>query len=143
VTFGQIVEGFFQRRTNAVFRFSHKLFNALTIGKGYPCLVPFLGIAWITSHVIRVEKSVFARLLNIKVVDGSLFHRQGNFPSHGFVELCQREAKEMCPADALQGVDFDNVRLLKHASGAFTRESSARDVRSCKWINRRRAGQLQ
>jgi hypothetical protein len=30
--------------------------------------------------------TIFAKLLDVKIIDGSLFHHQGNFSSHGFIE---------------------------------------------------------
>jgi hypothetical protein len=97
-----------------------------------------LGVEWASPSVIRVDKFAFARLLGIKTIDGSLFHQQGNFPTHGFVELNESEARQTCPINALRGVDFENVRLLRHAAGLFTQTCTAEDMLRCRWISTRR-----
>jgi hypothetical protein len=138
VTFGDIVKEFFRARNSRKTRFSHKLFNALKISSAFPQLLPFIGVQWVTQDVMRIQKQVFARLLNINAIDGSLFHRQGNFPSHGFVELTVGEARDL--GIDLSGVDYDNVRLLKDQNGIFVESCCANDLSQCKWINSRKNG---
>jgi hypothetical protein len=74
---------------------------------------------------------VFARLLDVKAIDGSFFHKQGNFPLHGFVELGEPEARGIC---SLEGVDFDNVRLLMHAEGVFVATCTSDDIENGKLV---------
>jgi hypothetical protein len=138
VTFGALVASFFQRRNVAGCRFTHKLFNALRIGAVYPNIRRYLGVEWITRTVLRVDKKVFGRLLSVKVVNSAFFYQQGNFPSHGFVEMGPVEAQKTLPPELLEGVDFERVRLLTHQDGVFTAESSDTDIENCKWINNRR-----
>jgi hypothetical protein len=138
VTFGHVVADFFQRKNSSTNRFSHKLYNALKIADSDLFYVDFVGIQWITDWILKVDKAVFARLLGIKTVDGSLFHQQGNFPSHGFVELSQAEAAESVPQAILDTVDYNAVRLLRHRSGALTRHSAELAIDSCKWTSVRR-----
>jgi hypothetical protein len=138
VTFGALVTSFFRRRNVAGCRFAHKLFNALRIGTVYPNIRRYLGVEWITRTVLRVDKNVFSRLLSIKVVNSALFYQQGNFPSHGFVEMGAVEAGRTLPPELLEGVDFERVRLLIHHDGGFKSDSSHTDIENCKWINNRR-----
>jgi hypothetical protein len=134
-TLGHIVESFFQKRNTANCRFSHKLFNALRLSTAFPELARHIGVEWITQTVLRVDKFVFARLLKIKAIDGSLFHQQGNFPSHGFVELSENDARADCPSNLLVGVDYEAVRLLRHQDGVITRDCTSKDIENCRWVN--------
>lgn len=135
ITFGDLVQDFFQRKNNANSRFSHKLYNALKISEADPFYSVFLGVEWITPKVLKVNKKVFARLLGIKTVDGSLFHQQGNFPSHGFVELSPTTAPQYLSEDQLQGVDYDEIRLLIHQPGVFVRGCTESVLEACKWVS--------
>ena len=137
-TFGQLVEDFFQKKNNANSRFSHKLYNALKISTSDPFYAVYIGVEWLTERVLKVDKWVFARLLGIKTIDGSLFHQQGNFPSHGFVELSQVEARRLVAEEDLADVDYENVRLLVHQPGIFTRDCTEQDIERCKWVGARR-----
>jgi hypothetical protein len=134
IAFGVLVRSYFQRRNVSVGRFRHKLFNALRISTECPALRRHLGIEWVSPKVLRVEKSSFARLLNIKVIEGGLFHRQGNFPSHGFVEVSRSEL----PAEAIRGADLDHFAFLMHAEGLFTKDVDGEALNDWKWFNERR-----
>ena len=138
MTFGELVSDFFQRKNNANSRFSHKLYNALRISTHDPFYAEFLGVEWISNTVLKVDKKVFARLLGIKTIDGSLFHQQGNFPSHGFIELDPTEASKIFTTDMLLGVDYENIRLLIHQPGIFIKGCTENALDACKWISTRR-----
>ena len=128
VTFGELVTTYFRRKNNSITRFPRKLVAALKIVEEHPDLYPAVGVTWVNETVIKVNKLVFARLLGIKTVDGGLFHRHGNFPSHGFVELKMGEVDD---GSDLSDVDYDCVRLLRHSSGAFTRSSDEGLAHAC------------
>jgi hypothetical protein len=131
ITFGALVRSFFQRRNVSVGRFGHKLFNALRISNECPGLRRHLGVEWISPRVLRVEKRAFARLLNIKVIEGGLFHRQGNFPSHGFVEVSRNDL----PADVLREADQDKIKFVTHGEGLFTKDVQGETIDGWKWLN--------
>jgi hypothetical protein len=137
-TFGELVAHFFQKKNNSNSRFSHKLFNALKIAEEDPFYVTFLGVEWVTEFILKVDKKVFARLLGIKTIDGSLFHQQGNFPSHGFIELSERAAHESLAEADFDGVDYENVRLLTHQPGIFIPGCTEEAIERCKWISSRK-----
>lgn len=137
-TFGELVQDFFQRKNNANSRFSHKLYNALRIAEFDPFYVEFLGVSWVNHNVLKVNKNVFARLLGIKTIDGSLFHQQGNFPSHGFLALDPVTARKCTIGCDISDVDFENVRLLFHQQGIFVRGCTEKALEQCKWISTRR-----
>jgi hypothetical protein len=95
-------------------------------------------VAWITDRILKVDKVRFARLLGIRTIEGSLFHKQGNFPSHGFVEIAPEEGRRTLPPELLQDVDFDMVRLMIHGPGDFHRACGPDIMEKCKWFNLRR-----
>ena len=139
MTFGECVSEFFQRKNNANSRFSHKLFNALRLSEFNPIFTPFVGVKWINENILRVDKRAFARLLGIKSIDGSLFHQQGNFPSHGFFEIGAGDVSRYCPPGLdLTGVDFENVRLLIHTANLFKRGCTEADIEHCRWASTRK-----
>lgn len=120
-TFGWCLVNFFQRKNNANSRFLHKLYNALILDTLYPQLSPYIGVSWLNKKIIKVNKHVFGRLIGVKTVDNSLFHQQGNFPSHGFVEISACDVNTISSDVNLEGVDFDNVRILYHVQGIFVK----------------------
>jgi hypothetical protein len=133
VTFGDLVSDYFQRKNTSTSRFAHKLFNALRISDEDPFYSDFLGVEWVGDRVLKVDKRIFARLLGVRAIDGYLFHQQGNFPSHGFVELSETDARQSLPAEELEGVDYEIVRLLVHQKGIFVRGCSDKVFRQCRW----------
>ena len=119
-TFADIVFDSFQRKNNINCRFIHKLYNAIQFTKMYPIYTEMIGVSFITTNVLKVNKHCFARLLNIKSIDGGLFHGQGNFPSIGFKELTKEEAEVYCDGVNIDDVNYDDIRLLVHTKGMFT-----------------------
>jgi hypothetical protein len=137
VNFGDLVTDFFQRKNNVNCRFPHKLYNALKMTRADPFFFQFLGVAWICDSVMKVDKLVFAQLLGIKSVDGALFHLQGNFPSHGFVELTHKQARLIVPPEMLRGVDYERVRLMMHQDRVFVRDATEETILNCTWVHAR------
>lgn len=141
MTFGELVTNFFRRKSNSNNRFYHKLFNALKISEDDPFYSEYVGVEWANPKVIKVDKKKFARLLGIKSIDGSLFHHQGNFPSHGFVELTTQNIADYFPNKKIENIDFDNIRLLVHQAGVFIQGCTEDVINDCKWINVRKGPQ--
>jgi hypothetical protein len=133
-TFGDLVTKFFQRKNNANCRFPHKLYNALALVEHSPAAFHLLGVQWVTDQIFKVDKRIFGRLLGIMAVDGGLFHRQGNFPAHGFAELTSSEIDSLRQRYDIRDVDQDTVRLLYHKGNSFTKGASEEAVTRCKWI---------
>ena len=134
--FGDIVSSFFQKKNNQNSRFYHKLYNALQISKNMPEYVHLVGVEWLTDDVIKVNSKEFARLLGIKSVDGSLFHKQGNFPTHGFVELTRMDVMKSIPSDLAQQINFADIKAIRHKTGGFTKKSTESDLDQCNWVKR-------
>jgi hypothetical protein len=133
-SFGDLVTKFFQRKNNANCRFPHKLYNALALVEHTPVMYGLVGVSWVTDRIFKVDKLIFGRLLGIMAIDGGLFHRQGNFPSHGFAELTSEEIAPLRATVDLADVDQDRVRLLYHKGSSFSKGSSEDAVTRCKWI---------
>jgi hypothetical protein len=133
-TFGDIVAKFFQRKNNANCRFPHKLFNALVLVSHNPALFHFVGVRWVTDRIFKVDKLVFGRLLGIGSVDAGLLHKQGNLPSHGFVELSGQDIAQLRARCDIGDVDQDRIRLFYHRGSLFSRNSTEEMITNCRWI---------
>ncbi|OHT00722.1 hypothetical protein TRFO_32491 [Tritrichomonas foetus] len=127
-TFGEIVKMFFQRKNNSKCRFPHKLYNALILSQLDPNLYHLVGAKWIDRIHILIKRSAFSRLLGIRSIEGSLFHQQGNFPSHGFEEIDPSVVKNQYP-----NFDFSENRIIKHTAGVFIFGCTEADIAACKW----------
>ncbi|KAH0786543.1 hypothetical protein GPJ56_009614 [Histomonas meleagridis] len=132
-TFDELITKFFQRKNNSNCRFPHKLYNALAIVENNQSMWNLVGVKWITDIIFKVDKYVFGRLLGISSIDGGLFHRQGNFPSHGFVEVPMDTMNEMRDKYDLDDVDLDRIHLIQHRTGLFSRNSSEESITNCRW----------
>jgi hypothetical protein len=115
------------------------LYNALQIAADDPFYAEFVGAEWVNDVVIKIEKRIFARLLGVRLIDATFFNQQGSFPSHGFVELSHENAMNyLAETDwaALDGVDFDEVRLIMHEPGIFVRNCGEEALKGVKMTTR-------
>ena len=133
VPFGVLVATFFRKRNSMHCKFPFKLYNALKLTQQCPEFLAHVGVEWVTDSVFRVHRTEFARLLGVKTVEGGLFHQQGNFPSHGFVELPFDESDRISREAGLGPADLSQVRFMRHAAGNFVRQSTERDLETCRW----------
>lgn len=136
VPFGILVVTFFRKRNSMHCKFPFKLLNALKLTQQCPEFIPHVGVEWVTDSVFRVHRAAFARLLGVKTVEGGLFHQQGNFPSHGFIELPFDESERISREAGLGPADLSQVRFMRHGSGRFTRQSTEKDLEMCKWTGK-------
>ena len=118
-TFGWCIINFFQKKNNSNSRFLFKLYNALLIHKNYPELSKYVGVSFKTNELIKVEKRIFGRLIGVKTLDNSLFHQQGNFPSHGFEEVSAAEVSKICPGEVV--INPSEERYLIHKDKVFVK----------------------
>jgi hypothetical protein len=132
VQFDVVVKSFFRRRNMRQFRFPYKLFNALLISETFPNAYDYVGVKWLTDDVFLVRPKIFGELLNLKSVEGALFHQQGNFPSHGFVMIPPAPAPAI-GEQLIEELDFDLVKLTSHPDGAFRRDRQDIDVDKLSW----------
>jgi hypothetical protein len=128
-SFADLVYDFFQRKNNVNGRFLHKLYNALRISTLSGTWAELVGVQWAAPFVIKVNKGQFARLLGLQTIEGGLFHQQGNFRTHGFVELNREQVTAYCPTLDISQVDFDDVRLLIHQPGIFVKNCTEQQLK--------------
>ena len=127
VSFGELVEVHFQRRNNDSSRFIFKLYNALLLTDDNPELFCVIGLKWVSDAVLGLNKRIFAQLIGISPasIDGALLNAQGNFSTHGFVEITKLEHLEKLgvPSEeiAAQRNSNGDYRLLVHAHGIIKR----------------------
>jgi hypothetical protein len=132
-TFGDLVRTFFQKRSTAGCRFPHKLYNALMLVELDVKYYDLVGVQWLTDRIFKVDSLLFGRLLGLHALASSLFHRQGNFRSHGFVELGGSEADQLRDSCDLSDLDMDRVRLVFSPTNAFYRDCGDASITGCRW----------
>lgn len=136
MSFGLLVSTFFRKRNSMHCKFPYKLYNALKMTQFCPEFIPHVGVEWVTDSVFRVHRVVFARLLGVRTVEGGLFHQQGNFPSHGFIELPFDQSDRISRECGFGPADLSQVRFMTHTSGEFVRQSTEDDLEKCRWNGR-------
>ncbi|OHT13233.1 hypothetical protein TRFO_16675 [Tritrichomonas foetus] len=133
IAFGLLVATFFRKRNSMHCKFPFKLYNSLRLTLTCPAFFKYIGTRWITETVFIVDKIIFAKLLGVRSIDGSFFHQQGNFPSHGFEELQFIQAQKIAREQGIGDFDPTNIRFLRHASGRFNINSTEADIFQLKW----------
>lgn len=137
-TFGDVVQNYFRLKNNENARFQIKLYNALKLTSKCPDYIQYVGIMWVTDYVILVDSTAFGRFLNIKSVKGSLFHSQGNFPAHGFVEIMSKAdaIANGVPQSMLGSIDFDLFKLWYHKDRLLSKTSTEQDISKIQWTSK-------
>lgn len=138
VAFGDIYEDFFKRKNHQCCRFRHKLYNAIVLSEKMPELRKFVGLKWVSKSILKVDKHRFGRLLGITSVEGGLFHRQGNFSTHGFTDAPVDEIRAVYGQDAAVPSEHDSYRLLIHGKGTFVQGVTEKELERCKWVSWRK-----
>jgi len=113
---------YFQKRKGMARRFDYKLYNALLITKAQPQLYGSIGAIWVSSDVMKIDSEIFANLIGISTVQGGLFHKQGNFPRHGFQHIYKNSCQELIMNPNCADVDDHIVRLFCDKLRRFTRD---------------------
>jgi hypothetical protein len=132
-TFGEMVAEHFKQKSNASFRFEHKLWNALQMTIEYPDLYVVVGVKWLNGHVIQVNRVVFGNLLGLRKPTSALFNNQGAFPSHGFVELSLDQVTEQCQVRVLPN-ESNECRFFVRLDRKFRPDSTEAEVCACRWV---------
>ncbi|OHT14179.1 hypothetical protein TRFO_43160 [Tritrichomonas foetus] len=135
ITFGQLVASFFRKRNSTYCKFPFKLYNALKITEYLPEFIPHIGVQWATDSIIKVDREPFARLIGVKTIEGGLFHQQGNFPSHGFMELPFKESDQLSRSLNFGPADLSVVRYVTHMAGKFVKGCTQKDLDQCRWTH--------
>jgi hypothetical protein len=135
IPFRSMISSFFHRRNTVKFTFPCKLVNALRIAERIPQAFAVVGVKWITDDIFLVHGPIFARLLNLKSIDAGLFHQQGNFPSHSFIEIPFDECRAIAESGGFHQLDKEIVRFFRHSSGDFRRNRENADPEKLKWTH--------
>jgi len=120
----ELQQNFFIRRNGNGQRFPYKLYHALLITKTYPAAYWFTGVCWITPTVFKVNSLKFAALLGIRAIQGGLFHKQGNFSRHLFVQVMKNSSPEIETHPDCNDVDDCNIRLFTDPHHRFGRDQT-------------------
>lgn len=126
-------ENYFSRKNNVNRRFEQKLWNALRISQAYPALSVHVGVEWVSDDIFKVRKTAFGAFLNIRCLDGGLFHKQGNFPRHGFAVAQESVIMTKVPPGLRADVDGREVILMTHTAGIFRANATEEEIAQCRW----------
>jgi hypothetical protein len=136
VKLGDVAEDFFKARSSKILRFEHKLWNALALTTRDPQLYPFIGVKWVTPMVLKVNRDVFGRFLNVTRPAAALYNAQGSFMTHGFVEVSLKDVVNISDEDAFD-VEESIVRLFQHSTDWFNMRSDKEHVMMFRHSRRR------
>lgn len=131
IRFNDMRDGHFQGKSSKRVRFEHKLWNALQITKYMPEMYRQIGVIWLNTRVIQVNRMVFGRLLRLGKATSALFNAQGSFPTHGFVELSVREIENM---NVKSFGDCSDCRFFHRPDGRFSVLSDETDLDACAYV---------
>ena len=139
LTFAQIVNSYFKQNRTQNSTFMLKLYNLLLISINYPILENALGVRWANDNVIEISRSGLVNIFNLRenTVDGSMFHRQGNFPTHKFIEINESNFQqfgfyEYPKMPRIQG----DTKFFMHEPHIFTRRPMTEaELKSIKYSN--------
>jgi hypothetical protein len=131
VPVSKVVSEFFGRKLGKKLTFQFKVFNALSVTLYYPEYFRYFGVQWISAYLFKVNKSIFGKLLSLRVINGSLFNRQGAFPTHGFEQVASGDLQEEVLEGSTWDVDNSDVRIIRHRDKHFHVRSSIQDLMKC------------
>jgi hypothetical protein len=128
-----IMTDFFKARSTRLLRFEHKLWNALALTKSDPALYPLVGVIWVTRRVMKVNRDVFGRFINVTRPAAALCSMQGSFATHGFREIPLRDVAGAMTDEQISDIDESTVRLFAHTAALFTACSTDDEVLCCRY----------
>ena len=103
--------------------FPFKLYHALLITKAFPDAYRYTGVKWVSDQIMKVNGTVFAKLLGIHTVTGGLFHKQGNFSRHQFEQVFTKDHPELSGNPDINDVDDLTTMLFVDLKHRFSRDS--------------------
>ena len=71
---------------------------------------------------MKIHSEIFATLIGINTIQGGLFHKQGNFPRHGFLHIYKNSLVELINNPNCKDVDDHTVRLFYDKYRRFSRD---------------------
>ena len=123
IVFKSIIDDYFKQKRCKYGTFIFKLYNILVITSKIPALEFAMGARWVGPRVIEVSRKGVLNVFNIqeKNVDGALFHKQGNFQTHNFIEISMNNYKEYeFYSYKVNNNTEDVIRYYAHAPNIFT-----------------------
>jgi hypothetical protein len=72
---------------------------------------------------MKIHAKIFANLLGIHAVQGGLFHKQGNFSRHGFVQVPRYSPAALSLNLDLRDVDDFTIRLYTDGRNRMSRDA--------------------
>lgn len=134
--FSELSTSFFRRNGRNI-RFNFKLHNLLMITKECPQRYPVVGVLFIGPEYILVNGEVLAKVLGVKTDSyrAALFHQQGNFKTHGFVELFPQNIDRnlLFPQYRDININAENESIFTHEY--YNINSNQEDVESMRWVS--------
>jgi hypothetical protein len=128
------ISDFFSARSSRILRFECKLWNALTLTRADPALYRYIGVAWITRDILKVNREVFGQFINVTRPAAALYNNQGSFATHGFREVALSDVKQLVADEELEDVEESVVRLFQHLTPLFNAYSRPEEVMACRYI---------
>jgi hypothetical protein len=132
VLLADVTNEFFRARSSKVLTFEQKLWNALALTNRDPLLYPTVGVKWVTERVLKVNRDVFGRFINVTRPAAALFNNQGSLLTHGFIEIARRDVHGIEENDA-EDIDESIVRLFRHAADVFRIGAREDQVLGCRY----------
>jgi hypothetical protein len=133
-TLASAIADFFTARSSRILRFECKLWNALALTRADPALYRFVGVAWVSRSVLKVNREVFGRFINVTRPAAALYNNQGSFATHGFRELAKAEVGREVREEELADVEESVVRLFQHLTPLFNAYSRPEEVMACRYV---------
>lgn len=103
---------YFSKRNGPARRFDFKLYNALLITEKFPSAYYYIGAIWVMPNVFKIHSRIFGSLLGIHAIQGGLFHQQGNFVRHGFIQISKNSNSVLSTSPECIDVDDYDIRLF-------------------------------
>jgi hypothetical protein len=127
-----VIQEFFKARPSRILRFEQKLWNALALTRHNPMLYSQIGVKWVSMNLIKVNRDVFGKFINVSKPAAALYNNQGSFTTHGFVEVPLRDVNDVDKED-LNDVDESITRLFRHRTDSFRMKSDQTEVMTCRY----------
>lgn len=114
---------YFSKRSGAARQFDFKVYNALCITNAFPGAYNYIGIEWVDENTFKVDAKIFGTFLKMPAGDNSLYHKQGNFSTHGFEFVSKSSSPSYLMNPKCIGVDDSRIRLFIDTKHRFSRNT--------------------
>ncbi len=132
ISLESLISAYFRASCSSKIHFEHKLWNALQITLYSPQLFSFVGVRWASKTIIQVNQEVFGSFLDLKKVISALFTSKGSFPSHGFIEIPDIQARTELK-DKISQNELSECRFFEHRDKLFRIDSNEDEIASIQY----------